>query len=210
DGHDTLRSIVVDTPAGPRLVTREPGVVRAADLLTCVKLPELTDVELASAISYSARAVMDEIDPHTGAMARAVWFSAERGAELGDVLLLTAHHLTVDVVSWHIMLGDIAAAWRCVDAGAAPKMLPEFSSYRRWCELMWERADAPEVQAQREYWLAQVRKPDPMLGARPVDPTWDTWSTLRVSRVATPVGITLHLPTSIPQPNGIPAFFLAP
>ena len=25
DGHDTLRSILADTPEGPRLVTREPG-----------------------------------------------------------------------------------------------------------------------------------------------------------------------------------------
>ena len=70
-------------------------------------------------------------------MLRAVWFC---GAERGDVLLITAHHLAVDVVSWHIMLGDIAEAWRAVQSGAAPKMLPEFTSYRRWSELMWERA----------------------------------------------------------------------
>jgi len=38
DGHDTLRSILIDTPAGPRLVTREPGVVNAGDLLTRVEL----------------------------------------------------------------------------------------------------------------------------------------------------------------------------
>ena len=57
---------------------------------------------------------MDEIDPHVGAMVRAVWFS---GAEHGEVLLLTAHHLAVDVVSWHIMLGDIAEAWRSLKCG---------------------------------------------------------------------------------------------
>ena len=41
DGHDTLRSILTDTPEGPRLVTREPGVVRAADVLTRVEAVEL-------------------------------------------------------------------------------------------------------------------------------------------------------------------------
>src|SRR5262249_5686158 len=50
DGHDTLRSILVDTAAGPRLVTREPGVVRAADLLTQVEIPKATDDQLISAI----------------------------------------------------------------------------------------------------------------------------------------------------------------
>jgi mycobactin peptide synthetase MbtF len=206
DGHDTLRSILVDTPAGPRLVTREPGVVSAADLLTHIRLTEFTEDELISAVAHSARGVMDEIDPHIGSMVRAVWYS---GAEQGGVLLLTAHHLTVDVVSWHIMLGDLAEAWRCANAGAAPKVLPEFTSYRRWCELMWQRADAPEVRAQREYWLAQVREPDPVLGVRPVDPTRDTWSTLRISRVVTPLGITEGVLAAISKAEGVREFLLA-
>ena len=206
DRHDTLRSILVDTPAGPRLVTREAGVVRSADLLTRVNLTEPTEAQLRSAIAHSARGVMDEIDPRTGSMVRAVWYS---GAEQGDALLLTAHHLTVDVVSWHIMLADLAEAWRCVNAGTAPKMLPEFTSYRRWCELMWQRADAPEAQAQREYWIAQVREPDPVLGMRPVDPTRDTWSTLRVTRVVTPVGVTEGVLATISKAEGVREFLLA-
>jgi mycobactin peptide synthetase MbtF len=206
DGHDTLRSILVDTPAGPRLVTREAGAVRAAGLLSQVKLTEPTDAQLVSAIGHSARGVMNEIDPHIGAMVRAVWYS---GAEQGDVLLLTAHHLTVDVVSWHIMLGDLAEAWRCVSAGTAPKMLPEFTPYRRWCELMWQRAETPEAQAQREYWLEQVREPDPVLGVRPVDPTRDTWSTLRVTRVATPLGVTAGVLAAISKAEGVREFLLA-
>ncbi len=206
DGHDTLRSILIDTPAGPRLVTREPGVVRAADLLTRVELAKPTDDELISAISRTARGVLDQIDPRAGAMVRSVWFS---GAEHGEVLLLTAHHLTVDVVSWHIMLGDLAEAWRCVTAGTAPKMLSEFTSYRRWCALMWQRAAAPEVHAQRQYWAGQVGEPDPVLGARRPDPTRDTWSTLRVTRVVTPVDVTERMLSTITREEGVREFLLA-
>jgi mycobactin peptide synthetase MbtF len=206
DGHDTLRSILVDTPSGSRLVTREPGIVAAADLLRQVELAKPTEDELFSAILHSAPGVMDEIDPRAGAMVRAVWYS---GAGQGDALLLTAHHLTVDVVSWHIMLGDMAEAWRCIAAGAAPKMLPEFTSYRRWCELMWQRAAEPEVHAQRDYWLAQVSDPDPVLGMRPVDPTRDTWSTLRVSRVAAPVHVTERVLAAVTKADGVREFLLA-
>ncbi|BBZ40480.1 non-ribosomal peptide synthetase [Mycobacterium conspicuum] len=187
DGHDTLRSILTDTAEGPRLVTRGPGVVRAADVLSRVQVPSATDAELCSAITESARVVTEAIDPRAGAMLRAVWF---RGPTRGDVLLITAHHLAVDVVSWHIMLGDIAEAWRSVQSGSAPttpKMLPEFTSYRRFSQLMWERTAEPDVQNQRDYWIAQVREPDPALGRRHPDPTRDTWSTLRVSQVITPV-----------------------
>lgn len=205
DGHDTLRSVLVDTPAGPRLVTREPGAVRAADLLRRVRLAESTDAELISAIAASARAVMDQIDPRAGAMVRAVWYS---GAPRSDVLLLTAHHLTVDVVSWHIMLGNLVEAWRCVRAGTAPKTLPEFTSYRRWCDLMWQRAATPEVREQLGYWVAQVRGADPVLGTRPVDPTRDTWSTLRVTRSAIDTATTERLLAAVTRDRGVREFLL--
>lgn len=206
DGHDTLRSVLVDTSDGPRLVTREPGVVRASDLLTHVEVPTCDDAEFSSAITDSARSVTDEVDPRAGAMMRAVWFS---GTEHGQVLLFTAHHLAVDVVSWHIMLGDIAETWRSVNLGEAPKMMPEFTSYRRWSELMWQRAGTPEVQAQREYWVAQVREPDMPLGARHPDPTLDTWSTLRVTPVVTPVHITERVLGALAKDEGVREFLLA-
>jgi mycobactin peptide synthetase MbtF len=202
DGHDTLRSTLVETPEGPRLVTREPGVVRAADLLTRVELPDLS-----LAISKSARKVTEEIDPRAGSMVRAVWFS---GAE--QVLLVTAHHLAVDVVSWHIMLGGLAEAWRSVQSGEAPnprKTLPEFTSYRRWSQLMWERAATPEVAAQREYWTAQVDGPDPALGVRHPEPIRDTWSTLRVTPVVTPVGVTERILATLTRDEGMREFLLA-
>ncbi|ORV14028.1 non-ribosomal peptide synthetase [Mycobacterium celatum] len=185
DGHDTLRSTLHDTPEGTRLITRPPGVISAADILTRVELA--TDAENTSAITRHARQANDAIDPRRGQMVRAVWLS---GADRAPILLISAHHLVVDVVSWHIMLGNLAEAWRAVQAGAAPKTLPEFTSYRRWSELMWRRAATAEVAAQRDYWAAQVRDPDPALGVRRPDPTRDTWSTLRVTPVVTPVETT--------------------
>ncbi|QLL05816.1 non-ribosomal peptide synthetase [Mycobacterium vicinigordonae] len=205
DGHDTLRSVLTDTSAGPRLVTREPGVVSAADILTRVDVGRDGD-ELVAAIADSAPRVMDEMDPYAGSMVRAVWFS---GAEQGDALLLAAHHLTVDVVSWHVILGDLAEAWRSVEAGTAPTMLPEFTSYRRWCELMWRRAAEPEVQAQRDYWMDQVCRPDAALGARHPDPTRDTWSTLQVTQVVSPVDVTAQVLHTLRRDEGVREFLLA-
>lgn len=206
DGHDTLRSKLSDTPAGLRLVTREPGVVRATDILTDVELPDPTDGVMHAAIAQTARRVIEEIDPGRGAMVRAVWFS---GAGADPVLLLSVHHLTVDVVSWYIMLGDVAEAWRSITAGDTPKAMPEFTSYRRWAELMWQRAAAPEVQDQRRYWVTQVREPDPMLGARAPDPTRDTWSTLRVTQAVTPVEVTERVLVAVTRDEGVREFLLA-
>ncbi|MGW6724362.1 amino acid adenylation domain-containing protein [Nocardia sp. NPDC055029] len=241
DAHDTLRAVLTDTPDGPRMVTRAPGVVNAADVV--IEAPAgLTGAELDSAITKFARLANDAIDPRAGEMVRAVWFAgggfgpasavngdsaagaaagtgsdagtgvtgadAEVVARDGDVLLLSIHHLAVDVVSWHIMIDGLAAAWQQVQAGVAPKMLPEFTSYRQWSEAMWQRASDPEVLAQRDYWAAQVSTPDAALGARVPAPATDTWSTLRVSSVATPVAVTERLLSRVGKDEGVREFLL--
>lgn len=202
DAHDTLRAVLTDTPDGPRMVTRAPGVVNAADVV--IEAPRgLAGAELDSAITEFARIANDAIDPRAGEMVRAVWFAGD-----SDVLLLSIHHLAVDVVSWHIMIDGLAAAWQQVHSGVTPKMLPEFTSYRQWSEAMWRRASDPEVLAQRDYWAAQVSAPDAALGARVPAPATDTWSTLRVSSVATPVAVTERLLNRVGKDEGVREFLL--
>ncbi|WP_421845085.1 amino acid adenylation domain-containing protein [Mycobacterium sp.] len=205
DGHDALRLILVETPEGPRLATREPGVVRAADLLARVESMGSSKEEIGSVIAESARRITDEIDPYLGAMVRAVWISAESE----QVLLLSVHHLAVDAVSWHIILGDIADAWRSVKSGVAPKTLPELTSYRDWSALMWQRAATPEVRAQREYWIEQIRDFDPALGARHPDPTRDSWSSLQATPVATSTAVTERVLATLTREGGVRDFLLA-
>ena len=205
DGHDALRSILTETPDGPRLVTRGPGVVRAPDIITRVDMP-MPGAEINSIIGREARRLMDEIDPHTGAMVRAVWLAADGHAQM---LLLTVHHLVVDVVSWQIILTDIAEASHSLTSGCVPKPLPEFTSYRRWCELMWERATTPEVQLQREFWDAQESGFDPALGTRHPDPTRDTWSTLQLTQSVTPVALTALVLSTLTRKEGMREFLLA-
>ncbi|MFD4441145.1 amino acid adenylation domain-containing protein [Nocardia sp. NPDC058519] len=201
DGHDTLRAVLTDTPDGPRMLTRAPGAANAADVV--IEAPRgLSGAELDTAITEYARIANDAIDPRGGDMVRAVWF-ADR-----DILLLSVHHLAVDVVSWHIMLDALAAAWQQIQAGVTPKMLPEFTSYRQWSEAMWQRASEPEALAQRDYWTTQVREPDAALGSRHPAPATDTWSSLRVSTVATPVAVTERLLNRVGKDEGVREFLL--
>ncbi len=204
DGHDVLRSVLEETAEGPRLVTREPGVVRAADVLTRVE-----DVPADAAGEHlrpATHAALDEIDPHTGNMLRAVWF---RGPAGGDLLFLAIHHLAVDVVSWHILTADLAAAWEQVRSGGTPKVLAEPTSYRAWSQRMWERADHPEVPAQRDYWAAQVEAPDPALGSRKPDPSIDTWESLRATVVRAPVRVTERILAALTRDEGVREVLLA-
>ncbi|MFD3744470.1 amino acid adenylation domain-containing protein [Nocardia sp. NPDC058633] len=220
DAHDTLRAVLTDTPDGPRMLTRAPGATIAADLV--IEAPRgLRGTELHTTITEYARTANDAIDPRTGDMVRAVWFpgaEAPTGPDVpssigdtatgDDILLLAVHHLAVDVVSWHIMLDALAAAWQQIQAGVTPKMLPEFTSYRQWSEAMWQRAAEPEVLAQRDYWAAQVREPDAALGSRHPAPTTDTWAGLRVSSAVTPVAVTERLLDRVGKDEGVREFLL--
>ncbi|WP_257453435.1 amino acid adenylation domain-containing protein [Archangium lipolyticum] len=55
----------------------------------------------------------------------------------GDVrLLLVGHHLVVDVVSWHVLLADLSAAYAALDGGGTPALAPEGTSFVEWCEAV--------------------------------------------------------------------------
>jgi mycobactin peptide synthetase MbtF len=176
DGHELLRSQFTAVGSDYDFRTREPGSVRAADILTRVEV----GTDIGPVLAERARNAIDEIDPTTGDMVRAVWFVR---ADAPDVLLLSIHHLAVDIVSWHIITADLAACWAqyTADRSAVPPV--ETTPYRKWARLLQERAASDVVSAQREYWIAQVTPPDPVLGARRPDPRTDTWGACQVRPV---------------------------
>lgn len=203
DGYDTLRSRLADTPDGPRLVTREPGTVRAADVL--LRWTSDPAADPATVVRDAARTAVDEIDPRTGDMVRAV-----RLTDIGgDILLLAIHHLAVDIVSWHILLAGLGEIWASVEAGVPVEPVPEFTSYRQWSRRMTERAVEPEVLAQRDYWAAQLAGPDPAVGRRLPDPPVDDWSGLRVTAASVDVAVTERILAALTRDEGVREFLLA-
>ncbi|OPF83785.1 non-ribosomal peptide synthetase [Streptomyces antioxidans] len=73
------------------------------------------------------------LDPAGGVMLRAVWRRQARQ------LVLVAHHVVIDGVSWRILMEDLATAWRQFASGAPVELPPVGTSFRRWTQLL-ERA----------------------------------------------------------------------
>jgi mycobactin peptide synthetase MbtF len=204
DKHDTLRASMVETPHGPRLTTHQPGGVRAANVLTVVEFDGAAGT-LAQQLAITSVAAIDELDPFTANMMRVVWL---RGWPDGDTLFLTIHHLAVDVVSWAILIADLAQAWEDITSGVAPVASSASITYRRWCELMWQRADSVDVLAQCDYWLDQLSAPDPPLGRRRQRET-DTWGSLQQTLAATPACSTARILGALTRDGGVREFLLA-
>ncbi|MFE8915185.1 amino acid adenylation domain-containing protein [Streptomyces globisporus] len=70
------------------------------------------------------------LDPDHGVMLRAVWRRAARQ------LVLVAHHVVIDGVSWRILMDDLATAWRQHSSGMPVELPPVGTSFRRWTQLL--------------------------------------------------------------------------
>nr|ABV56585.1 KtzE [Kutzneria sp. 744] len=193
DRHDLFRARLV--PDG--LVVEPPGQIDVDALVRRVECDGDWDQRtwhplLVRALDDAA----DRMDPAAGVMSQFIWFDPPTGA---GRLLLTLHHLAVDGVTWRILMPDFAAAWARVRAGEAPSLPPVITSARRWAHAMVDSAHAEERVAELAYWRSVVDGPDPVLGARRLDPALDVMGTVAKVRVSLPVRTTEAMLTAVPS-----------
>jgi glutamate-1-semialdehyde-2,1-aminomutase len=69
-----------------------------------------------------------------------------------DRLLLSAHHLLVDGVSWRIILEDLSHAYRRAVSRGLTTLPPKTNAFRDWSTRMTQMANSAEIRAERPYW----------------------------------------------------------
>ncbi|WP_411055546.1 amino acid adenylation domain-containing protein [Streptomyces sp. E11-3] len=140
------------------------------------------------------------LSPAAGVVAQFVWFDPGPDAGAGPGrLLVVLHHLVVDGVSWRILMPDFATAWDHVRADKPPALPAVGTSVRRWAHALAETATAQDRTAELPVWRSIVEGPDPLLGARRLDPAVDVMATVDKTRVLLPVAVTEALLTAVPK-----------
>ncbi len=197
--HPMLRARLVpaDTEhAEPALEVPPPGAVTGARVLTPVDASVVAPGALAALVAEHAARAVEELDPCAGRMLRAVWFDA--GPVAPGRLLLVAHHLVVDAVSWRVLTPDLAAAHAAARAGRAlPDAAVGGTSFRQWA-LGLAAARRPALRAEAELWRSREAVPAPPLGRRPLDPATDTADTRVHAERQLPTALTRALLTTVP------------
>ncbi|WP_276209479.1 non-ribosomal peptide synthase/polyketide synthase [Pseudomonas lutea] len=112
----------------------------------------LRDVADDRAMTALCEQAQRSLDLHDGPLLRVVLAQTAQGQKL----LLVAHHLVVDGVSWRVLLEDLARAYTQLAAGNAVDLGPKSSSYQRWARHLVDAAQGAERQAQVGLWLDQV------------------------------------------------------
>ena len=147
--HDALCLRFERTPAGWVQSYGAPGE------------PPLVEVDLGAlpadvrtrALEAAAAEVQRGLDLARGPLLRAALFDLGRGEE--GRLLLVAHHLVVDGVSWRILLEDLQNA----------VLPPATTSFAEWSERLAEHARSGALEEEADFWRSLAATGEPL----PVD-----------------------------------------
>ena len=69
-------------------------------------------------------------------------------------LLLIAHHLIVDAVSWRILLEDLETVYRQLSLGERVELPAKTTAFKQWALRLEDYARSPDVRNEASYWLA--------------------------------------------------------
>ncbi|WP_280498516.1 non-ribosomal peptide synthetase [Nocardia farcinica] len=202
DRHDMLRARLLRVDGDWRIVTGAPGTVDVAALVRRIEFPADADpVDLREFAVTELDAALDRLDPADGPVLQFLWLdpvgTAGARPRTGR-LVVVAHHLVIDGVSWRILVPDLMAAWAQVSTGATPVLADTGTSMRRWAHALAEEAHSERRRAELSYWQQVVAGPDPGLAARDLDPAIDQARTLTQVEVELPAEITTDLLTAVP------------
>ena len=135
------------------------------------------------------RRLVAELDPWAGQVLRVGWLRPVSGA---GVLVLVAHHMVIDAVSWRILVADLAGAWAQRHSDVI-SLAPVGTSMRRWAHAL----AAARPQHELEHWTRVLSEHETPLGTRVLADA-DTGATLRRVAVEIPADITTALLTRVP------------
>jgi non-ribosomal peptide synthase protein (TIGR01720 family) len=144
--HDALRLRFERTPEGWQQFNAESvpqGYFQTVDI------SGLNEAARGDAIADAAARVQGGFDLSQGPLLKVVLFDG--GRERAGRLLLVAHHLVIDGVSWRILLDDLQTAYRQLSRGEELDAGLKTGSFKQWAERLVEYARLGKADA--NYWL---------------------------------------------------------
>jgi amino acid adenylation domain-containing protein/non-ribosomal peptide synthase protein (TIGR01720 family) len=191
--HDALRLLFRRDGAGWHQINAGLGGEPA---FLCVDLAAISTELLRGEIESAASRVQESLSLARGPLARMVLFAS--GPDRPDRLLLVAHHLVIDGVSWRVLLEDLQTAYSRLDRDQEPELPAKTTSFQAWARRLQEYAASPEAARDLGYWRDPVRR---TVAALPVDGagSGNAQATARTASVALDAEETRTLLQEVPK-----------
>ncbi|WP_269856945.1 non-ribosomal peptide synthetase [Streptomyces sp. RPT161] len=154
--HDALRCRFVRREDGSWYQSCAAPDAAPPELLTVC---DLTGLDAAAAEATEARVTQEahsgfRLDTGPLVTARLFMATGTRPARV----LLAAHHLVVDGVSWRILLEDLETAYRQARAGEPVRLPERTTSVQEWARRLRAHTSDGGFAAQRDHWETAVRQ----------------------------------------------------
>lgn len=104
-------------------------------------------------ISETAVKAQASLDLDQGTVFRGIAFDCGSNE---SKLLLVAHHLVVDGVSWRVLLEDLHTCYRSLGEHSEPMLPAKSTAYQHWASRLAEYANTDAVREAAHYWLDEV------------------------------------------------------
>lgn len=199
DRHDALRLLLRRGTGGAatELIVRDSGAVRAEGLVS--EIAGSADTEL---IQRTAEEAAAQLDPRAGNLLRVVLLRTPTGHP--DQLIVIAHHLIVDGVSWRILLPDLHEATDAARERRSATLGVSGSSWRRHAGVLAEFGASGTLRSELDYWKTAAgitaigSGSAAPIGARRLDPTTDTVSTAARTTTVASAAVTEAVLATLP------------
>ncbi|WP_280434293.1 non-ribosomal peptide synthetase, partial [Nocardia carnea] len=198
DRHDMLRSRLYTAEGDWIVETAAPGSVDVDALIDHTVFDgTATGAELSEFAAAAVDSALDRLDPENGIVVRFVWLEPDTTDRHGHLVVI-AHHLAIDGVSWRVLVPDLVLSAVARSAGQTPELPAPVTSMRTWAHALERNAHSPERLAELEYWRTVAGTADPLLTERPLDPAVDTAGVVDVHAVRVSPEVTQALLTTVP------------
>ncbi|MDB9527372.1 condensation domain-containing protein [Oscillatoria sp. CS-180] len=159
--HDGLRSRFSSQGNRWQQVIQAPDAVTVP--LDHLDLSHLSSESQVEALANAVDSWQTSLNLTEGPLFRAALLQL---GESGNRLLLIAHHLIVDGVSWRILLEDLKTAYQQIAAGKPILLPPKTHSTQAWANHLMALRQSGHFEAERSYWQEMCSLPLTLL---PID-----------------------------------------
>ncbi|MFH8609682.1 non-ribosomal peptide synthase/polyketide synthase [Streptomyces sp. NPDC018029] len=139
----------------------------------------LDDASLEAEVQRLTDEAQAALDPTTGRVVSVLFF--DRGPGQPGQLVVTAHHLVIDGVSWRILIADLETAQRAAADGLPVELPPTGTSYGHWATRLDRHTRSGGLDADLPYWTRTGTAPAELPAGRPGPNTHGTATTLTVT-----------------------------
>lgn len=166
DRHDSFRLKFIESSEGWVGQYCPVEADSVANLISVIDLSDVPKALRSDEIKQQCDQLQTSLDITKGVVFKLVWLHFEDATP--GRLLLIAHHLIIDGVSWRVLLADLEQAYYQLQVGTDIELAAKTDYMQTWSEFLQEQIDNGEFDEDRRYWKSILKTPtDSLLNALP-------------------------------------------